>query len=95
MRLREMIMRRTVQVSASRFFTTEVSFDVFADRNQSAACRIHVSLEGFEWFLYNRTASFNAILTSLFENSEHNEIRSRAQESQMTQERSSFVLGEL
>ncbi|KAI5121559.1 hypothetical protein M0805_000740 [Coniferiporia weirii] len=28
-------------------------------------CRIHVSVEGFEWFMYNRTASFDNILSQL------------------------------
>lgn len=28
-------------------------------------CRIHVSMEGFEWFMYNKTAATDAILEHL------------------------------
>ncbi|KAJ7703124.1 hypothetical protein B0H17DRAFT_922585 [Mycena rosella] len=32
---------------------------------RSPACRVQISLQGFEWFLYNRTASYDAIITQM------------------------------
>ncbi len=29
------------------------------------ACRVHISLQGFEWFVYNRTAAFDNIVSQL------------------------------
>ena len=33
--------------------------------NKPCECRIHVSVEGFEWFMYNKTAATDAILEHL------------------------------
>ena len=35
----------------------------------SLRCRIHVSLQGFEWFLYNRTAGFDNIVSQMLASS--------------------------
>lgn len=34
-------------------------------RHTTPKCRIHVSMEGFEWFMYNRTATFEHILSQM------------------------------
>ncbi len=31
----------------------------------NSSCRIHVSFHGFEWFLYNRTAAFDNIISQM------------------------------
>lgn len=28
-------------------------------------CRIHLSVEGFEWFLYNRTSAYDNIISQM------------------------------
>ncbi len=33
--------------------------------NRPLACRVHISLEGLEWFMYNRTAAFDNIVSQL------------------------------
>ncbi|KAJ7251502.1 hypothetical protein B0H12DRAFT_1296299 [Mycena haematopus] len=34
-------------------------------QSRSASCRVQISLQGFEWFLYNRTAAYDAIVTQM------------------------------
>ncbi|KAJ6586994.1 hypothetical protein DFH09DRAFT_241649 [Mycena vulgaris] len=34
-------------------------------QTRSPACRVQISLQGFEWFLYNRTAAYDAIVTQM------------------------------
>ncbi|KAJ7497366.1 hypothetical protein FB451DRAFT_229194 [Mycena latifolia] len=34
-------------------------------QSRSPACRVQISLQGFEWFLYNRTAAYDAIVTQM------------------------------
>ncbi|KAJ7680397.1 hypothetical protein DFH06DRAFT_1404238 [Mycena polygramma] len=34
-------------------------------KRRSASCRVQISLQGFEWFLYNRTAAYDAIVTQM------------------------------
>lgn len=29
------------------------------------SCRVHLSLQGFEWFIYNRTAAYENILSQM------------------------------
>ncbi|KAH8118988.1 hypothetical protein DFH11DRAFT_1696800 [Phellopilus nigrolimitatus] len=41
------------------------SEESMSGRKSASLCRIHISVEGFEWFMYNRTASFDAILSQL------------------------------
>lgn len=33
--------------------------------NRSLSCRIQVSFQGFEWFLYNRTAAYDNIVSQM------------------------------
>src|SRR5712671_4419 len=33
--------------------------------SRSSRCRFHATFEGFEWFLYNRTAAFNNIVSQM------------------------------
>ena len=33
--------------------------------NRSQACRIQVSFQGFEWFMYNRTAAYDDITSAM------------------------------
>ena len=41
-------------------------FDGDADKStQVMGCRIQVSLQGFEWFLYNRTAAYDHIISQM------------------------------
>ena len=35
------------------------------DTKSAPKCRIHVAMEGFEWFMYNRTAAFENILSQM------------------------------
>ncbi|EJD02702.1 uncharacterized protein FOMMEDRAFT_146573 [Fomitiporia mediterranea MF3/22] len=47
-------------------------------------CRIHVSMEGLEWFMYNRTASFDNILSQLAAaNPELAGVRTKSRESNL------------
>ncbi|KAJ7770170.1 hypothetical protein DFH07DRAFT_1004242, partial [Mycena maculata] len=34
-------------------------------QTKSPSCRVQISLQGFEWFLYNRTAAYDAIVTQM------------------------------
>ncbi|KAF7361830.1 hypothetical protein MVEN_00527500 [Mycena venus] len=34
-------------------------------QSRSPSCRVQISLQGFEWFLYNRTAAYDAIVTQM------------------------------
>ncbi|KAL1942384.1 hypothetical protein VTO73DRAFT_5986 [Trametes versicolor] len=34
-------------------------------KGKPLACRVHISLQGFEWFIYNRTAAFDNIVSQL------------------------------
>ncbi|KAJ7084454.1 hypothetical protein B0H15DRAFT_940059 [Mycena belliarum] len=34
-------------------------------QTRSAACRVQISLQGFEWFLYNRTSAYDDIITQM------------------------------
>ncbi|KAJ7096249.1 hypothetical protein C8R44DRAFT_371827 [Mycena epipterygia] len=34
-------------------------------QTRSPSCRVQISLQGFEWFLYNRTAAYDAIVTQM------------------------------
>ncbi|KAG6004419.1 hypothetical protein E4U21_001087 [Claviceps maximensis] len=37
-------------------------------KNSTLPCRIHVNIVGIEWFVYNRSAAYDSILTGLAEN---------------------------
>ncbi|CDO69204.1 hypothetical protein BN946_scf185042.g106 [Trametes cinnabarina] len=39
--------------------------DATGKRSSPLACRVHVSLQGLEWFIYNRTAAFDNIVSQL------------------------------
>ncbi|KAI8993910.1 hypothetical protein BD414DRAFT_436222, partial [Trametes punicea] len=39
--------------------------DTPGKRSSPLACRVHVSLQGLEWFIYNRTAAFDNIVSQL------------------------------
>lgn len=39
-------------------------------KNKDMPCRIHVHLDGLEWFVYNRSPAYNSVLAGLFEDSE-------------------------
>jgi len=41
------------------------------------SCRIQVTLQGFEWFLYNRTAAYENILTQMEKSMGGDTLRSR------------------
>lgn len=38
---------------------------VAANKSRSPRCRFHATFEGFEWFLYNRTAAFDNIVAQM------------------------------
>lgn len=40
----------------------------------SMNCRVHVSFQGFEWFLYNRTASYDDIISKMEVNSSNRPV---------------------
>ena len=48
-------------------FSLRVIYSEIAAGNafQLPRCRFHVTLEGFEWFLYNRTAAFDYIVSQM------------------------------
>lgn len=35
------------------------------------SCRLHVSLQGLEWFIYNRTAAYDNIVSAMENNATH------------------------
>ena len=39
--------------------------DANGKRSAPLACRVHISLQGLEWFMYNRTAAFDNIVSQL------------------------------
>ncbi|KAF9012385.1 hypothetical protein BDQ17DRAFT_1496756 [Cyathus striatus] len=39
--------------------------DIGLNRGEEDPCRIHISMQGFEWFLYNRTAAFDSIVAQM------------------------------
>lgn len=43
---------------------------------QVSLCRIQITLQGFEWFLYNRTAAYDNILSQMEESLNRNPSRS-------------------
>lgn len=45
-------------------------------RSQLPSCRIQITLQGFEWFLYNRTAAYESILAQMEESLGRNISRS-------------------
>ncbi|XP_006461147.1 hypothetical protein AGABI2DRAFT_185437 [Agaricus bisporus var. bisporus H97] len=59
-----------------------VKGDVHQNNYQLSSCRIQVTLQGFEWFLYNRTAAYENILSrmeeSLKRESSHSMDRNRS-----------------
>ncbi|KAK7057149.1 hypothetical protein R3P38DRAFT_1162521 [Favolaschia claudopus] len=34
-------------------------------QSRSTSCRVHISLQGFEWFLYNKTAAYDAVVAQM------------------------------
>jgi hypothetical protein len=38
---------------------------VVGNKSRSSRCRFHATFEGFEWFLYNRTAAFDNIVAQM------------------------------
>lgn len=51
--------------SSSSFFRVIYSATAAGNASQSPRCRFHATLEGFEWFLYNRTAAFDYIVSQM------------------------------
>lgn len=46
----------------------------------SQSCRLHLSFEGFEWFMYNRTAAYDSIAAALDPDADHSGSRNRSEE---------------
>ena len=40
-------------------------FYVVGNKSRSPRCRFHATFEGFEWFIYNRTAAFDNIVAQM------------------------------
>lgn len=58
-------MRKWALLVCSMQMLHEQLFTKLAGQSSALKCRIHVAVEGFEWFMYNRTASFDSILSQL------------------------------
>ncbi|KAI0058067.1 hypothetical protein BV25DRAFT_1994498 [Artomyces pyxidatus] len=65
--------------------------DVDARRGlRPSSCRIHASVEGFEWFLYNRTTAFDNIVSQMQEKEPASEGRGHGTEHPATSLRNIF-----
>ncbi|RDB25364.1 Protein CSF1 [Hypsizygus marmoreus] len=56
---------------------------------RSMHCRIHVSFQGFEWFLYNRTAAYDNIIEQMEANSPSRPVSRSTERRQSFQQKSS------
>lgn len=45
------------------------------------ACRVHLSVQGAEWFLYNRTAAYDDIISQMSGDSLHRSYTGETQQS--------------
>jgi len=58
--------RRAFLLSRLAIITTSLSCDVAGNTSsRSPRCRFHATFEGFEWFIYNRTAAFDNIVAQM------------------------------
>ncbi|KAA1471307.1 hypothetical protein DENSPDRAFT_799140 [Dentipellis sp. KUC8613] len=53
-------------------------------------CRIHASVDGFEWFLYNRTAAFDNIVSAMEKDGSETQRRARSYSTDGTSFRNAF-----
>lgn len=56
---------RIQNVCRSAFPSTILSHVQTETVHLPLSCRVHLSLQGFEWFIYNRTASYDNILSQM------------------------------
>lgn len=60
---------KTVRTICYEIIFTNNSAIVDRHSNRSRACRIQVSFQGVEWFMYNRTAAYDNITSAMDPNS--------------------------
>lgn len=60
--------------------------------NSRSPCRIHLSVEGFEWFLYNRTSAYDNIISQM-EGQANDRSSSEFQEAMRSQKPSDNATG--
>ena len=60
-----MYLERILSVSFIADLLTLTSYGPTETVHLPLSCRVHLSLQGFEWFIYNRTASYENILSQM------------------------------
>jgi hypothetical protein len=56
---------RSVRLLRFRLFRVVPNTIIVAHVSKSSRCRFHATFEGFEWFIYNRTAAFDNIVSRM------------------------------
>lgn len=54
-----------MSIQILRAYYNNLKFAIGRSRKHTPGCRIHISFEGLEWFIYNRTAAFENVLAQL------------------------------